>query len=85
MQKIDKVQLGKNGLTESFIENLKELFKNTKNIKISVLKGARGEGKEAKEKVREYSEKILEGLGNKYSSRVIGFTISIKKWKNAVR
>ena len=38
-----------------------------------------------KRKVKEYSEEILNKLGKKYTSRVIGFTIFLKKWRKNVR
>jgi len=75
------VQLGKNGITENFIETLKDHFKNHGNVKISVLKSA-GHSKDA---VRKYSENILEKFGRNYTARVLGFTIFLKKWKRKVR
>ena len=75
------IQLGKNGITENFIETLKDHFKNHENVKISVLKSAGHE----KNKVQGYSEKILERLGKNYTARVLGFTISLKKWRRKVR
>ena len=75
------IQLGKNGITENFIETLKDHFKNHENVKISVLKSAGHE----KNKVQGYSEKILENLGKNYTARVLGFTISLKKWKKNMR
>ena len=74
------IQLGKNGISENFIETLKEHFKNHQNVKICVLKSAG----HAREKVKKYSEEILENLGKNYTARVIGFTINIKKWRRAV-
>lgn len=75
------IQLGKNGITENFVETLKDHFKNHENVKISVLKSAGHE----KNKVQGYSEKILENLGKNYTARVLGFTISLKKWRRKVR
>ncbi|HLC87242.1 MAG TPA: YhbY family RNA-binding protein [Candidatus Nanoarchaeia archaeon] len=79
MAKLGFVQLGKQGITDNFIDTLKNHLKNHQNIKISVLKSARPEGREGKKKVQEYTDKILEKLGPNYSSKVIGFTIAIKK------
>jgi len=81
VEKIGYVQLGKQGITDNFIETLKNHFKKNKNVKISVLKSARKD----KKQVKEYSEKILEKLGNNYTVRVIGFTIVLKKWRKTVR
>ncbi|HKZ33769.1 MAG TPA: YhbY family RNA-binding protein [Candidatus Nanoarchaeia archaeon] len=75
------IQLGKNGITENFIETLKDHFKNHENVKISVLKSA-GHSKEA---VRKYNEEILEKLGRRYTAKTVGFTIALKKWKRDVR
>jgi len=76
-----QVQLGKKGVTENFIETLREYFKKYKNIKVSVLKNAGHK----KENMKSYSEEILEGLGKNYTVRIIGFTIFVKKWRKARR
>lgn len=76
-----KIQLGKNRITENFMETLKAHFKNHENVKISVLKGA-GHDRIA---VRAYAEEILEKLGRNYTAKVVGFTISLKKWRRAAR
>ncbi len=75
MQKISNIQIGKNGITENFFENLENRFKKQKNIKISVLKSARS----GRESMKEFSSKLLERLGKNYSTRIIGFTIAIKR------
>lgn len=74
------VQLGKQGISRNFIETLKSHFKNHENVKICVMKSAGHE----REKVKKYADDILENLGNKYTARVIGFTIKVKKWRRAV-
>jgi RNA-binding protein YhbY len=76
-----EMQLGKNGITNNFIETLKSHFQKHENVRISVLKSAGHE----KEKVKKYSDEILEKLGRNYTSRVIGFTIVLKKWRKKVR
>lgn len=75
------IQLGKQGITENFIDSLRNNFKYNDNVKISVLKGAGHE----KEKVKIFSEQILDSLGKNYTSRIVGFTIFVKKWRKAVR
>lgn len=81
MQRTANIQLGKNGISENFMETLKSHFKNHENVKISVLKSAR----ENREKMKTYSEDILNKLGRHYTYRIIGFTIIVKKWRKAVR
>jgi RNA-binding protein YhbY len=76
-----KAQLGKQGLTENFLETLKSFFKNHQNVRISVLKSAGHD----KQKIKEYTEKILEELGKNYTAKTIGFTIAVKKWRRPMR
>lgn len=78
---IRQLQLGKNGLTESFIENLKLIFEKGNNVKISVLKSCCRN----KEELNEISEKILNSLGKNYTAKIIGYTINLKKWRKQVR
>jgi len=81
MPKLGQIQLGKQGISDNFVKTLKNHFKNHDNVRVSVLKSAG----HAKEKVKKYSEEILEKLGKNYTSRIIGFTIVLKKWRKAVR
>jgi len=78
---ISQVQLGKQGITENFLATLQHHFKNHEIVKVSVLKSADHD----RAKVQEYSEKILNHLGKKFTSRIIGFTIIVRKWKKAMR
>lgn len=81
MPTIGQIQLGKNGITDNFIETLKNQFKNHENVKISVLKNASRD----KKRIKEFSEEILEKLEKRYTTRVIGFTIVVKKWRKKIR
>ena len=81
MERIGHMQLGKQGLTENFIATLEHQFDNHRNVKVSVLKSAGHD----KAKVKEYSEEILEKLGDYYTAKVVGFTIFFKKWRKAKR
>ena len=81
MPTIGQVQLGKNGITPNFVETLKNQFKNHENVKISVLKN----NSRNKKRIKELSEEIIEKLGKRYTARVIGFTIVVKKWRRAIR
>ena len=81
MGTIGQIQLGKQRITDNFIESIKNHFKNHQNLKISVLRSAR----DSKESVKKYYEEILERLGKDYTAKIIGFTIILKKWRKAVR
>ena len=81
MQSIGKVQLGKQGITDNFMQTLRGHFEKYRNVKVCVMKSA---GRN-KEKVEEYSDVLLEKLGKCFSARIIGFTIVLKKWRREVR
>lgn len=74
-----EIQLGKKGLTQEFLEDLERRFEKPamKNIKVSVLKSAR----ESKEDVKKYAEQIKDYLGPKFTYRILGFSIFLKKWR----
>lgn len=74
-----EMQLGKNGITKNFLETLKSCFQNHDSVRISVLKSAG----HTKEKTKIYAEEILSELGNKYTAKLIGFKIILKKWRRA--
>lgn len=76
-----QVQLGKNKVTESFIETLKSHFKNHENVKVSILKNATRD----KAEMKKISDDILNGLGKNYTAKTLGFTIFLKKWKRNMR
>jgi len=78
---LSEIQLGKNKITDNFIQTLKNHFKKSQNVRISVLKSAR----ENKDDIKKFSKEILEKLGNKYTARVIGFKIVLKKWRRNIR
>ena len=81
MKTIGSIQIGKQGITDNFIETLKNHFKKSENIKISVLKSATRNRNEMKN----LSNNIVDKIGRKYTSRIIGFTIFVKKWRKPVR
>ena len=81
MYKQSEIQIGKNGLTEGIIENLKTIFTTHKVVKISVLKSARN----SKDDVKKIAEEIVEKLGKKYTYKIIGFAIIVMKFRKDVR
>lgn len=76
-----EMQLGKNGITENFIQTMKNHFEKRETIRLSVLKSAGHE----KAKVKMYSEEILDKLGKNYTAKIIGFKIILRKWRKAKR
>jgi RNA-binding protein YhbY len=78
-----EIQLGKKGITPEFLDGLKKRFndKSIRAIKVHVLPSAR----ESRDDVKRYSEEIIKFLGNKYNSRIIGFSIFLKKYRQEQR
>ena len=76
-----QIHLGKNRVTDKFIETLKGHFKNHDNVKVSILKSATRN----KAEMKKFSEDILDGLGKNYTAKMLGFTIFLKKWRKNVR
>ncbi|MEK6817559.1 MAG: YhbY family RNA-binding protein [Nanoarchaeota archaeon] len=74
---IRQMQLGKQGITENFINSLKNQFKNSQVIKVYVLKSASRDRKE----IIMFKDDILEKLGKNFTGRIIGFTIILRKWR----
>lgn len=76
-----QVNIGKNGLTEGIFQLLENVFKDRENIKVSVLKS----GGHEREKIKQMAEEIINKLGKKFTYKIVGFTIFVKKWKKAKR
>ncbi len=74
---VKELQLGKNGITPNFISTLDTYFSNCRTVKISVLSSAR----ESKADVKKYADELLKKLGVHYTTKIIGFTIILKKWR----
>lgn len=79
---IRTIQFGKSGITENFINSLKNQFKSSRIIKISVLKSATRDRKE----ITAIKDAILDKLGKisppkrgQFKARIIGFTIVLRK------
>jgi RNA-binding protein YhbY len=76
-----EIQLGKKGVTHELLGEIKKRFdaNKFKNMKIHVLKSAR----ESREDVKKYAEQIKKYLGEKYTYKILGFSIFLKKWRKA--
>ncbi len=76
-----EVQIGKKGISPEFLEDLEKRFKKYQNkiMKIRVLKNAR----ENKGDVKEYAKEIKSFLGEKFTYKIIGFSIFMRKWRKA--
>jgi RNA-binding protein YhbY len=71
-------QIGKQGLTEEFIQHLASAFTTHKDIRVQVLPSA----DEVRKRIREIPKEITAKLTGFYETRVVGFTIFIRKKRN---
>jgi len=76
-----EMQIGKNGISDNFIQTLKGSFQTHDNVRISVLPSA---GR-SKEQIQKYTQDILEKLGDNYTAKLIGFKITLKKWRHSMK
>ncbi|MBT3642907.1 hypothetical protein HN604_00200 [archaeon] len=81
MKHIKKLQLGKNGLSEEFIGQVKSIFENETLIKIDILKSACRDKTEAKK----IAEDLIESLGKKYGYKLVGYVITVIKFRKEQR
>ena len=78
---LKKLQLGKNGLTPEFIEQVRTAFKNTTFMKVEILSSACRD----KEKAKQIGDGLVEGLGKNFTYKLIGYVLNVKKWRQARR
>jgi len=75
------IQMGKNGLTQNFIDNLEKTFKKHELVKISVLKSACRNREELKSRSLELCSELKKRLNKKFTCKIVGYTLNIKKWR----
>jgi RNA-binding protein YhbY len=75
---VTKFQLGKKGLSKEFIESLRNAFNGTDSIRLSLLKSST---RDRDERIQ-IADEIISKLGKgKYTCKIIGYTIILKKWR----
>tara|TARA_Y100000310_G_scaffold45090_1_gene42054 strand:+ start:115 stop:360 length:246 start_codon:yes stop_codon:yes gene_type:complete len=81
MKQIKKLQLGKKGLNDAFIEQVKSIFESETLIKISILKSCCRNKKEAEQ----IGKDLIEVLGVKYDYKLVGYVLTVKKCRRDQR
>ena len=81
MKPIKRLQIGKNGLSPEFIEQVKGVFESDKLVKISILKSACRDKKDAKK----MAEELIEALGSKYDHKLVGYVMTVIKFRKDQR
>ena len=78
---IVQLQIGKNGLTDSFIEQVRKISENEERMKIAILKSACRDKADAKK----MCDELVEKLGKNYTYRLIGYVCTLLRFRRAVR
>lgn len=74
-------QLGKSGLTQGFLELLEKSFKNNELVKVTVLRTATRSKDQLKAIAKKICDELSTKLKKKFTAKIVGFTLFIKKWK----
>ena len=77
MKQIKRLQLGKGGLSEAFVGQVRSVFEKEKVLKISILKSACRDKKEA-EKI---GEDLVSRLGSKFGYKLVGYVLTVIKYR----
>ena len=81
MKQIKKLQMGKNGISDTFVEQVKSIFENETLIKISILKSACRDKADA----NKMAEELVRELGPKYDYKLVGYVMTIIKYRKEQR
>jgi len=81
MRGIKKLQIGKKGLTQEFVQQLKNIFDNEQVLKIVILKSACRDKSDAVK----MADELLEMLGKNYTYRLVGYALTVRKWRKPMR
>ena len=90
MKQIKRLQMGKNGLTDAFIGQVKSIFEKETLIKIAILKSAFGLASQvpsprAKKDAEKIGDDLVGALGVKYDYKLVGYVLTIVKYRKAQR
>lgn len=81
MKQIKKLQIGKAGLTSAFVGQVRSIFEKETMIKISILKSACRDKRDA-EKI---GEDLVDALGEKYGFKLVGYVLTVTKFRKSQR
>ncbi|MCK5321040.1 YhbY family RNA-binding protein [Candidatus Pacearchaeota archaeon] len=77
MKQIKKLQIGKNGLSEVFVEQVRKVFEKEKVVKVSMLKSACRDKKDAEKMAQD----LISSLGKKFDYKLVGYVITVIKFR----
>ncbi len=81
MKPIKRLQIGKAGLSDAFVEQVRSIFENEKILKISILRSCCRDKGEADE----IGRRLIELLGKKYDYKLVGYVLTVIKLRKERR
>ncbi|NPE26943.1 hypothetical protein HNV12_02990 [Methanococcoides sp. SA1] len=81
MKPIKQLQIGKNGLSDAFVEQVRGIFETEKMVKISILQSACRDKDEAKR----IGEELVGKLGTKFGFKLVGYVLTVTKFRKNQR
>ena len=77
MKQIKRFNIGKKGLTDGFVGQIRKCFEHEEAVRISILKSACRD----KEEADKIGKDLVEKLGKNYTYKLIGYVLSVRKWR----
>lgn len=81
MKPVKNLQMGKNGLSDAFVDQVRSIFDTERMVKISILKSACRDRDEA----RRIGEDLIGRLGPKFGFKLIGYVLTVSKFRKSQR
>ena len=81
MKAIKRLQLGKGGLSDAFVEQARRIFEKERVLKITILRSACRDKKEAEE----IGRRLVDLLGRKYDYKLVGYVLTVVKYRKTQR
>jgi len=78
---IKRLQIGKAGLTDAFVGQVKSIFEKESLVKISILKSCCRDKAEA----RKIGTDLVSLLGNKFGFKLVGYVLTVVKFRKSQR
>ena len=78
---IKQLQIGKGGLSDAFVEQVKGIFEKERVVKITILRSCCRDKREA-EKI---GRKLVGLLGKKFGFKLVGYVLTVVKYRKGRR
>jgi len=81
MKPVKRFQMGKNGLSDEFVEQIRSAFKGEEVVKISILRSACRDKKDAKK----IADDLVDMLGKKFIYKMVGYVLTVRRFRKEMR